>query len=136
MHLIARMNVGGPAVLVADLMRNVASDKFELVLVTGYCKKNESDYLDEVATDIEVTRILGLGRSLSFFSDLKAFGALIREIKKFDPDIIHTHTAKAGLLGRMAGLVAKPSAKRLHTYHGHLLHGYFGKGKTRVVIFI
>ena len=136
MHLIARMNVGGPAVLVADLMRNVASDKFELVLVTGYCEKNESDYLDDVATDIKVTRILGLGRSLSFSSDLKAFGALIREIKKFDPDVIHTHTAKAGLLGRMAGLVAKPSAKRLHTYHGHLLHGYFGKSKTRVIIFI
>lgn len=135
-HIIARMNVGGPAVLVADLIRNVDSSKFEQVLVTGYCDENESDYLDEVATDIKVVRILGLGRSVSFVKDFTAVTRLIREIKRFDPDLIHTHTAKAGVLGRIAGLIAKPSAKRVHTYHGHLLRGYFGKGKTRLVIVI
>jgi len=136
MHVIARMNVGGPAVLVADLIRSVDSGKFEQVLITGYCDENESDYLDEVATDIKAVRIVGLGRSVSVIKDLLAFTGLIREIKRFDPDVIHTHTAKAGVLGRIAGLIAKPSAKRVHTYHGHLLHGYFGAGKTRVVVFI
>ena len=136
MHVIARMNVGGPAVLVADLMRSIDSRKFEQVLVTGYCDENESDYLDEVATDIKAARIMGLGRSVSAIKDLHAFIGLIREIKKFDPDVIHTHTAKAGVLGRLAGLIAKPSAKRVHTYHGHLLHGYFGVGKTGVVVVI
>jgi glycosyltransferase involved in cell wall biosynthesis len=136
MHVIARMNVGGPAVLVADLMRSVDSGKFEQVLVTGYCDDNESDYLDEVATDIKAVRIVGLGRSVSVIKDFLAFTGLIREIKRFDPDVIHTHTAKAGVLGRIAGLMAKPSAKRVHTYHGHLLHGYFGAGKTRVVVVI
>jgi glycosyltransferase involved in cell wall biosynthesis len=136
MHVIARMNVGGPAVLVADLMRSVDSRKFEQVLVTGYCDENESDYLDEVATDIKAVQIVGLGRSVSVIKDLLAFVGLIREIKRFNPDVIHTHTAKAGVLGRIAGLIAKPSAKRVHTYHGHLLHGYFGAGKTRVVVFI
>ena len=136
MHVIARMNVGGPAVLVADLMQSVDSDKFEQVLVTGYCDENESDYLEEVAKDIQAIRIVGLGRSVSVIKDLLAFTGLIREIKKFDPDVIHSHTAKAGVLGRIAGLIAKPSAKRLHTYHGHLLHGYFGASKTRVVIVI
>jgi glycosyltransferase involved in cell wall biosynthesis len=130
------MNVGGPAVLVADLMRSVDSDKFEQVLVTGYCDVNESDYLDEVATDIQAARIVGLGRSVSVIKDLLAFVGLIREVKRFNPDVIHTHTAKAGVLGRIAGLIAKPSAKRVHTYHGHLLHGYFGAGKTRVVVVI
>jgi glycosyltransferase involved in cell wall biosynthesis len=136
MHVIARMNVGGPAVLVADLMRSVDSGKFEQVLVTGYCDENESDYLDEAATDIKAVRIVGLGRSVSVIKDLLAFVGLIREIKRFNPDVIHTHTAKAGVLGRIAGLIAKPSAKRVHTYHGHLLHGYFGAGKTRVVVVI
>jgi glycosyltransferase involved in cell wall biosynthesis len=136
MHVIARMNVGGPAVLVADLMRSVDPSKFEQVLVTGYCDENESDYLDEVATDIKAVRIVGLGRSVSVIKDLLAFTGLIREIKRFKPDVIHTHTAKAGVLGRMAGLIAKPTAKRVHTYHGHLLHGYFGAGKTRVVVVI
>ena len=136
MHVIARMNVGGPAVLVADLMRSVDSSKFEQVLVTGYCDENESDYLDGVATDIKAVRIVGLGRSVSVMRDFLAFTGLIREIKTFGPDVIHTHTAKAGVLGRIAGLIAKPSARRIHTYHGHLLHGYFGAGKTRVVIAI
>jgi glycosyltransferase involved in cell wall biosynthesis len=136
MHVIARMNVGGPAVLVADLMRSVDAGDFEQVLVTGYCDENESDYLDEVATDVKAVRIVGLGRSVSVIKDLLAFAGLIREIKRFDPDVIHTHTAKAGVLGRIAGLIAKPSAKRVHTYHGHLLHGYFGVGKTRVVVVI
>ena len=136
MHVIARRNVGGPAVMVADLMRSIDSSKFEQVLVTGYCDENESDYLDEVATDIKAVRIVGLGRSVSVIKDLLAFTELILEIKRFDPDVIHTHTAKAGVLGRIAGLIAKPSAQRVHTYHGHLLHGYFGAGKTRVVIVI
>jgi glycosyltransferase involved in cell wall biosynthesis len=136
MHVIARMNVGGPAVLVADLIRGVDSQAFKQILITGYCEENESDYLDEVATDVKAVRILGLGRSVSVIKDLLAFNGLIREIRKFDPDVIHTHTAKAGVLGRMAGLIAKPSARRVHTYHGHLLHGYFGQWKTLTVVFI
>jgi glycosyltransferase involved in cell wall biosynthesis len=136
MHVIARMNVGGPAVLVADLIRSVDPRTLEQVLVTGYCDDNESDYLDEVAKDIKPVRILGLGRSVSVLRDLLAFTGLIREIRKFEPDVIHTHTAKAGVLGRLAGLIARPSARRVHTYHGHLLHGYFSKPKTRLVIII
>lgn len=136
MHVIARMNIGGPAVLVADLIRNIDSQTFKQLLVTGYCEVNESDYLDEVATDIEAVRIPGLGRSVSALKDISAFIGLIREIRKFKPDLIHTHTAKAGVLGRIAGLIAKPSARRVHTYHGHLLHGYFGKVKSLLVVFI
>jgi glycosyltransferase involved in cell wall biosynthesis len=134
MQVIARMNVGGPAVLVADLMRSLDSQKFSTVLVTGYCDENESDYLDEVAQDVAAIRIPGLGRSVSPLKDLGAFFLLISEIRKFKPDVIHTHTAKAGVLGRLAGLIARPQAKRVHTFHGHLLHGYFGSGKTRLVV--
>ena len=134
MQIIARMNVGGPAVLVADLMRSLDSQKFSTVLVTGYCDENELDYLDEVAHDVAAVRIPGLGRSVSPLKDLGAFFLLIKEIRAFKPDVIHTHTAKAGVLGRFAGLIARPQAKRVHTFHGHLLHGYFSSGKTRLVI--
>ena len=136
MQVIARMNVGGPAVLVADLMRSLDSRKFSTVLVTGYCDENESDYLDEAAQDVVAIRIPGLGRSVSPLKDLGAFFLLIKEIRKFKPDVIHTHTAKAGVLGRLAGLIARPQAKRVHTFHGHLLHGYFGSSKTRLVILL
>ena len=136
MQVIARMNVGGPAVLVADLMRNLDHEKFSTVLVTGYCDENESDYLNEVAQDLAAVRIPGLGRSVSPLKDLGAFFLLVKAIKEFKPDVIHTHTAKAGVLGRLAGLIVRPQAKRVHTFHGHLLHGYFSSSKTRLVILL
>jgi glycosyltransferase involved in cell wall biosynthesis len=136
MQVIARMNVGGPAVLVADLMRNLDHHRFSTVLVTGYCDENESDYLDEVANDVGAIRIPGLGRSITPLKDLGAFFLLIKEIRRFKPDVIHTHTSKAGVLGRLAGLIARPQAKRVHTFHGHLLYGYFGSNKTRLVILL
>lgn len=136
MHVIARMNVGGPAVLVADLMRNVNTVDFHSTLVTGYCDENESDYLDEVATDIKATRIPGFGRSISASKDLKALFLIIREIRSFKPDVIHTHTAKAGVLGRIAAIISYPRAKRVHTFHGHLLHGYFDSRKVKLVVLL
>jgi len=136
MQIIARMNVGGPAVIVAELMRGLDATEFEQVLVTGYCDDNEADYLDEVATDIKATRIAGLGRSVSPVADFKAFIGLIAMIKKLKPDVIHTHTAKAGVLGRLASIIAGRGAIRIHTFHGHLLHGYFSGWKTQLVIAI
>ena len=134
MQVIARMNVGGPAVIVDELLRGLNKSRFEEILVTGYCAEDESDYLDEVAIDTPVIRISDLGRSVSLLGDFLSFFALIRIIKQFKPDIIHTHTAKAGVLGRIAGLIARPQARRIHTFHGHLLHGYFGSIKTIMVI--
>jgi len=135
-QLIARMNVGGPAIIVADLMRSIDSSKVEQVLITGYCDSDEADYLETVATDIKATRIAGLGRSVSLVSDIRAFFALVAMIKKIAPDVIHTHTAKAGVLGRLAAILAGRSAKRVHTFHGHLLHGYFSGWKVKLVIAI
>jgi glycosyltransferase involved in cell wall biosynthesis len=117
-------------------MRGLDSSQFEQVLITGYCDETEADYLDVVATDIKATRIAGLGRSLSPFADLKAFFGLVSTIKKFNPDVIHTHTAKAGVLGRMASIIAGRKAVRIHTFHGHLLHGYFAGWKTQLVVAI
>jgi glycosyltransferase involved in cell wall biosynthesis len=135
-QIIARMNVGGPAVIVADLMRSIDSSKVEQVLITGYCDSDEADYLETVATDIKATRIAGLGRSVSVVSDVRAFFALVAMIKRIAPDVIHTHTAKAGVLGRLAAILAGRSAKRIHTFHGHLLHGYFNGWKVKLVIAI
>jgi len=136
MQVIARMNVGGPAVIVAELMRGLDKSQFEQILITGYCDDTEADYLEEVATDIKATRIAGLGRSVSPLADLKAFVGLVKTIREFKPDVIHTHTAKAGVLGRIASIIAGRGAVRIHTFHGHLLHGYFSGWKTQLVISI
>jgi glycosyltransferase involved in cell wall biosynthesis len=134
MRIIARMNVGGPAVQVSGLMRWVNSYEFDQRLYTGFCAADESDYLDTVAKDISAVRIEGLGRRVSLRGDLKAFLFLIKEIRAFKPHIIHTHTAKAGFLGRIASIASFHPTIRVHTFHGHLLNGYFGSFKRSLVV--
>jgi glycosyltransferase involved in cell wall biosynthesis len=134
MRIIARMNVGGPAVQVSGLMRGFNSVNFDHRLYTGFCAADEADYLDTVATDVKATRIEGFGRRVSLSGDVKAFVALVKEIRDFKPHVIHTHTAKAGLLGRIASLVSLHPSIRVHTFHGHLLNGYFGAFKRSLVI--
>jgi glycosyltransferase involved in cell wall biosynthesis len=134
MRIIARMNVGGPAVQVSGLMRGFSSYEFEHRLYTGFCATDEADYLDSVATDIKAIRIVGLGRRVSLRGDIRAFLSLVKAIREFKPHIIHTHTAKAGFLGRIASLVSLQKSIRVHTFHGHLLNGYFGSFKRALVV--
>ncbi len=134
MRVIARMNVGGPAVQVSGLMRGLNSSEFDHRLYTGFCSADEADYLDVVATDVDSVRIEGLGRRVNFVGDLRAFVSLVKEIRVFKPHVIHTHTAKAGFLGRVASIVSLQSSIRVHTFHGHLLYGYFGIYKKLLVI--
>ena len=134
MRVIARMNVGGPAVEITELMRGLDPDKFEQRLFTGWCADGEADYLETQAPDVEAIRISGLGRSVKPWDDLKVLMTLTREIRRYRPDIVHTHTAKAGVLGRIAAKLSRTNPIVIHTYHGHLLHGYFGASKTRLVV--
>jgi glycosyltransferase involved in cell wall biosynthesis len=134
MRIIARMNVGGPAVQVSGLMRGFNRAEFDHRLYTGFCAIDEADYLDSVATDIKAIRIDGLGRRVSLRGDIRAFLSLVKVIREFKPHIIHTHTAKAGFLGRLASLVSFQKSFRVHTFHGHLLNGYFGSFKRALVV--
>jgi len=134
MRIIARMNVGGPAVQVSGLMRGFNSVDFDHRLYTGFCAADEADYLDTVATDVKAVRFEGFGRRVSMGGDIKAFVTLVKEIRSFKPHVIHTHTAKAGFLGRIASVISLQPSIRVHTFHGHLLNGYFGNLKRRLVI--
>lgn len=136
MRIISRMNVGGPAVQISGLMQGLDSDTFEHRLYTGFCDEHEADYLHTVATSIDAIRIEGLGRHLSIFDDLRSIIYLIKEIRLFKPHIIHTHTAKAGVIGRIASILSGHPSIRVHTFHGHLLFGYFGRAKRYIVILI
>jgi glycosyltransferase involved in cell wall biosynthesis len=134
MRIIARMNMGGPAVQVSGLMRELNKSEFNQCLVTGYCAKGEVDYLDTVARDVTAIRIQGLGRRISIAADLRALTLLVYEIRKFKPHIVHTHTAKAGFLGRLASIISLQPSIRIHTFHGHLLRGYFSGYKRSLVV--
>ena len=110
------------------------SRDFDHRLYTGFCATDEADYLDIIATDVRANRIEGFGRRVSLGGDVKALISLVKEIRSFKPHVIHTHTAKAGFLGRIASVISLQPSMRVHTFHGHLLNGYFGDFKRRLVI--
>ncbi len=135
LRVIARMNVGGPAWQVSVLTRGLENDEFTSQLVCGEISEGEADFLALRAPELEVTRIRTLGRSLNAFDDIRAFWQLARIMRKTKPHIVHTHTAKAGVLGRVAAILTGVPV-RVHTFHGHVLHGYFSPMVTRVFIVI
>ncbi|MFA7324162.1 MAG: glycosyltransferase [Candidatus Nanopelagicales bacterium] len=134
MRIIARMNVGGPAIQVTGLMRHLDPARFEQRLFTGWCADDEADYLLTQAPDVPAHRVTGLGRAVRPGDDLTVIKRLHDAIRQFRPHIIHTHTAKAGTVGRLSAMITHPKAQLVHTFHGHLLHGYFSPGKTQAVI--
>ena len=136
MRIIARMNVGGPAVQVSGLMRGLSATDFDHRLYTGYCAEDEGDYIKEQAPDVQAIQLDGLGRKVNPRADFLILFQLIKEIRTFKPDVIHTHTAKAGVIGRLASILSLHPSKRVHTFHGHLLSGYFNPLITNLVIFI
>ena len=134
-RVIARTNVGGPSLQVTALMRGLDHDRFPQHLLRGSVEEGEADYLLMRATDVEHVDVPGLGRSVKPLDDLRALVFLIRFMRRARPVIVHTHTAKAGTLGRIAAIVARVPI-RVHTFHGHVLHGYFSPTVTRVVVLV
>ena len=133
LHLVTRMNVGGVAVLLDNLMSNIDKDEFEVVLATGLCESPEGEYLENRNISYRLERIPSFHKSLNVADDLKSFFSIIKLLREFKPDIVHTHTSKAGLFGRLLSLLIAPKAKRIHTFHGHLLVGYFSPLKLGIV---
>lgn len=141
-RIIARLNIGGPAINTILLTEGLDKNKFDSLLVTGRTNSNEGDmqYYAESKNIVPLV-IPQLQREINFISDLIALIKLYFLIKRKDPDIIHTHTAKAGALGRIAGLVynlinRKNKCLLIHTFHGTVLQGYFGKSKSSFFIWI
>ncbi len=136
MRIIARLNIGGPAIHTILLAEGLDKSRYESILVCGVVDEKEADmcyFADKKG--VKPLIIEELGREISLTSDITAFFKLFRLIKKEKPFIIHTHTAKAGTLGRVAAaLLGVPV--RVHTFHGHIFHGYFGLFKSRLFIII
>ena len=134
LSIVTRMNVGGPAMQISSLMRGFAGTDIYQVLLTGNVLADETDYLDVAGSDLRFRRVPDLQREIRPAQDAKALKDIVRFVNDFDPHIIHTHTTKAGVLGRAAATLTRSPAKRVHTFHGHLLHGYFSPTATREVV--
>jgi glycosyltransferase involved in cell wall biosynthesis len=128
------MNIGGPAVLVAELANDLVHRGFSHMLITGACEANEKDFLQENYVAGKVVYVKRLARSIIFINEIFAIREIVNILRREKPDVVHTHMSKAGVLGRLAARIAAPKAVVIHTYHGHLLYGYFGSFKTHLVI--
>jgi glycosyltransferase involved in cell wall biosynthesis len=128
LHVVTRMNVGGVATLVRNLANELPAHGLETVLATGAVQDGEIEVAD---LPPGVVRVPGLGRAPRAADEVRALRALRALIRDVEPDIVHTHTAKAGVLGRLAA--EGTGLPRVHTFHGHLLHGYFGPAVTTAV---
>ena len=127
LRVIARMNVGGPAFLIKELMVGLDESLFDQVLVYGVCEGKETE-ITGVSALGKTHQLLTLRRSVNLLADLRSLITLRKLIKAEKPDLIDTHTFKAGFLIRTLYLFSiKKSVKITHHFHGHLLNGYFSK---------
>jgi glycosyltransferase involved in cell wall biosynthesis len=131
--VIARLNMGGPALHVAYLSAGLAERGYETTLVAGSLARGEGSmaYVAE-GLGVEVVRLDALSREISPIRDALSILRLARLIREQRPRILHTHTAKAGTVGRLAALLAGDARPEVvvHTFHGHVLRGYFGPLKS------
>jgi glycosyltransferase involved in cell wall biosynthesis len=114
LHIIARINVGGTARYLDNLVPGLQEGGYEVLVATGYVQGNEIE--DDAAKRLPIYRIPTLGRKISLINDFKARRAIKKLIRDYKPDIIQSHTFKAGLLTR----TFKCGIPKIHTFHGHL----------------
>jgi glycosyltransferase involved in cell wall biosynthesis len=114
LHVIARLNVGGTARYITQLANELPKHGIQTLVATGYVQGSEIE--DASAASIKLVRIKSLGRSINPIKDHFAHRELQAVIKEFKPDIIHSHTFKAGFITR----VRKQQVPVIHTFHGHL----------------
>ena len=146
-RIIARLNVGGPAKHVVWLSSGLREAGYDSLLVAGSVPEGEGD-MSYFADEAGVTPlyIREMSREISI-NDAAAILKLYRLFRQVKPDIVHTHTAKAGTVGRVAGFlyrwltpgifVGKPrQCKFVHTYHGHVFHSYYGRAQTQFFLAI
>jgi glycosyltransferase involved in cell wall biosynthesis len=134
LRVIARLNMGGPAIHVSNLAAGLAPRGYHTTLVAGSLARGE-DSMAFLADrlGVSVVSVPEIQREISFLHDARSIARVAGLIRRMRPHILHTHTAKAGVIGRAAALAAAPARPPvvLHTFHGHVLKGYFDPVRTR-----
>jgi glycosyltransferase involved in cell wall biosynthesis len=132
LRILTRLAAGGPPLHSVLLTREMAKLGYETYLAVGRCGAEEREMTYLLAEGDPVRRIPALGAAVAPLRDLWALLQLVWLIRRLRPDIVHTHTAKAGALGRLAARLAGVPIV-VHTFHGHVLEGYFPSWVNRIV---
>lgn len=134
LRIIARLNIGGPAIHVSLLTNAFGPPDFESTLVCGHLEAEEGDmaYFAE-NLGVQPAIVPGLARAINPLTDIRVVWHLYQLMRQLQPDVVHTHTAKAGFAGRIAAKLAGVPVI-VHTYHGHVFRGYFNPLVTRIFI--
>lgn len=134
LRIINRLNLGGPTFNAALLTRYMAPE-FETLLIAG-TKEDSEESSDFIVRDMGLTftSLPEMHRSIDPVMDFKAYQSIRSIIRKFKPDIVHTHAAKAGAVGRLAAL-HEGVPVIVHTFHGHVFHSYFNPVKTKIFLY-
>ena len=136
MRVITRLNIGGPAIHVSLLASRLDPARYETLLVSGVESAAEGNMLKlGRLPPVEPRTVPTLGRAISPLDDVRALADLVSIARSFKPDIVHTHLAKAGALGRVAARLAGVRVV-VHTYHGSVFRGYFGQRESAVYLHI
>lgn len=131
-HLIARLNNGGPARVIQQLCQEHRRAGHASVVLCGDCSDDEDDISGQLrAAGVRILRLAHMGRSVAPWHDCLALREITRQLRRLRPDLLHTHTAKAGLLGRWAA--RWHGVPCVHTYHGHVLSGYWGPARQGII---
>jgi glycosyltransferase involved in cell wall biosynthesis len=133
-RIIARLNVGGPA-RQACLLHEKLADHADTWLIFGSLAAGEQDMSRLLASTQHTLRLPDLSREISLWADVRALWKVLRFLRKERPDIVHTHTAKAGAIGRLAAWLAGVPVI-VHTYHGHVFRDYFGPWRSKMYVAI
>jgi glycosyltransferase involved in cell wall biosynthesis len=140
LRVITRLNIGGPAIQAIELSDRLTARGFDTRLVHGRVGAGEGDMRYRLAPRVDAQHLGSLRRPVAPLHDLVAFARVLDIMRDFKPHIVHTHMAKAGTIARAATAVFNRTAGRdararvVHTYHGHVLEGYFSPAATRFFI--
>ena len=135
LRVISRLNIGGPSIQALLLSKKLDPSQFEPHLVFGTTNPSEGSLAPTKNESFQFYHVPTLQREISLLKDLKSFISILKIIKKVNPHIVHTHQAKAGLLGRSAAILLGVPI-RIHTFHGHVFHSYFPTWKTRLFLML
>lgn len=142
LRVVTRLNIGGPTHHVRLLSVGLPRARFQTLVVAGHPSPEEGDLTSELKRQAHVIVIPQLGRALHPWRDAVAWWKLLVIAVRFQPDIVHTHMAKAGALGRVAAwmlnllrrLRRRVRCRVIHTFHGHVLDGYFSSAVAKAFV--